>query len=552
MSVAPDNEFTIPPGTIVLDKYRVAESLGIGGMGLVVKAIHTTLETPVAIKFLLPQYTASQEASRRFIREAQAASKIASEHIVRVFDTGSSHPYGPYIVMEFLKGHDLSKHLRSSGPLPLEVAIDFIVQSCHALAEAHAQGIVHRDVKPANLFMVQGSDGPTIKVLDFGISKVIEQTSLEVTKTTAILGSGLYMSPEQMKSSKTVDHRTDVYALGVTLFELLTKTQPFTADSFAELAIKVNMEAPTDLRSLRPDISEELAKVIGLAYAKKADDRYQTVGELAAALVPWASPRTAHRIEALAKREMRRSIGSLPKHLHLSSNPPPIGATTAKQDRPSYPAAVLDSELKIPRPPSLPSASSMGMETFGVSGKKSGRDALTQTGEQSFESEQRRSKSGVGGLVGIGIAVGAVLALGTAGVIFLRSKESGAETPAARLTASANASGSAVAATTATVTSPPTVGVLDAPSSSSPAASASSASAKVGPSAALVATSGPSKSATPSATSTSEPPKTATAEPTAPPTAPPTATATVPPVPIETAAPCKMRDVEGNLIDCPK
>jgi serine/threonine-protein kinase len=134
-----------------------------------------------------------------------------------------------------MQGVDLSRHLRTKGPVTIEDAIDYIVQACLALAEAHAHGIIHRDVKPANLFMLQGAEGVAIKVLDFGISKVAEQTSLEVTKTTAILGSGLYMSPEQMKSSKTVDHRTDVYALGITLFELLTGTQPFTAESFAEL-----------------------------------------------------------------------------------------------------------------------------------------------------------------------------------------------------------------------------------------------------------------------------------------------------------------------------
>ena len=307
-SLHADAEVAIPEGTIVLEKYRVTRTLGVGGMGLVVEATHTQLGTPVAIKFLLPQFAASAEAGRRFVREAQAASKIASEHSVRVFDAGTSQPWGPYIVMEYLEGYDLSRHLRQTGAFAVEVAIDFAVQAALALGEAHANGIVHRDVKPANLFLIEQPDGGhLVKVLDFGISKVVEETtSLEVTKTSAILGSGLYMSPEQMKSSKTVDHRTDIYALGVSLFELLTRTQPYTADSFAELAIKVNMEAPTNIRTLRPDVPPELAAAIERAYAKKADDRYQSMGELALALEPWAASRTRPRIAALAKTETRR------------------------------------------------------------------------------------------------------------------------------------------------------------------------------------------------------------------------------------------------------
>ncbi|NUP05062.1 MAG: serine/threonine protein kinase [Polyangiaceae bacterium] len=560
--MAPDNEFTIPAGTIVLDKYRVVETLGIGGMGLVVKAIHVTLATPVAIKFLLPQYTVSQEASRRFIREAQAASKIASEHIVRVFDTGSSHPHGPYIVMEFLQGDDLSRQLRAKGAFTIETAINFIVQACLALAEAHATGIVHRDIKPANLFMVENAEGPIIKVLDFGISKVVEQTSLEVTKTTAILGSGLYMSPEQMKSSKTVDHRTDVYALGVTLYELLTRTQPFTADSFAELAIKVNMEPPSDIRGFRPDIPPGLAQVIAVAYAKKAEERYQTVGEFAAALTPWAGPRTKMKIEALARREMRRSIGSLPKHLQLTSRPPGpggvgamSGVTTADDAPPSkrsFPPELLDPHPKIPPPPSLPTPSSMGMDTFGLS-QKNRSDAMMQTSEQSVVSIDKRQKSGVSGMLGIGIALGAVLALGGAGFFLLRSG------PAPRVPKPAGATAlvgpAAHASATGTETSLPTnVEVVPTQQDTATTTTAAPSASPSDTGGAKTALPGRLPGTAATATASAAPTHTPTAEPTSPPTSVVTTAPSAPPPPPATTspdAPCKMRDINGNLIDCP-
>src|SRR5262249_33086389 len=158
---------------------------------------------------------------------------------------------------------DLSQMLRAGAKFDVADAVDLIIQAGEALAQAHAHGIIHRDVKPANLFLTKKSDGsPHLKVLDFGISKIVEaaQGDLALTKTTAVLGSGLYMSPEQMKSAKGVDHRTDVYALGVCLYELFTRTQPFTADSFAELCLKVNLEAPDPLRRHRPDLPEELAQ----------------------------------------------------------------------------------------------------------------------------------------------------------------------------------------------------------------------------------------------------------------------------------------------------
>jgi serine/threonine protein kinase len=519
-SAASDSTPGVPPGTVVLEKYRVIRNIGIGGMGVVVSATHTQLGTPVAIKFLLPQYASSAEATRRFLREAQAASKIASEHIVRVFDTGISQPWGPYIVMEFLEGDDLSRRLRQ-GPLSIELAIDFVVQSALALAEAHANGIVHRDVKPANLYVIDRPDGtPLVKVLDFGISKVAEASSMDVTKTQAILGSGLYMSPEQMKSSKAVDHRTDIYALGVTMFELLTRTQPFTAESFAELAIKVATEPPIPLSSLRQDVSLELAAAIERAYAKKPDDRYQSMGEFALALAPWAWPSTRDDIDKLARSETRRGRAPsiIPGVLALTggprSNPPPS----------LYPSGSYG-DIRIPPAPSLPTPSSVGVDTFGLSKKESAPESLQRT-----ELAPPMRKNGV--LLGVGVGVGVLLAAAVAFVVLRGPGEDASaelgDSKTAAPSGEARERGSNEPIVSAAASQEPP------PSSKPPGPSANprvapTTSTPPAPTAAIS-----TASALPSSTNAAVPQ----------PSVPPTASAAP-------KVPCKMLDLDGSTIPCP-
>ena len=220
------------PGTILAGKYRVERIIGQGGMGVVVEAKHITLDERVALKFLLPEYATHPEAAGRFLREAKAAVKIKSEHVARVSDVGTLETGAPYMVMEFLEGRDLSRTLEVNGVLQVEDAVDYVIQGCDALAEAHGYGIVHRDIKPANLFLSKRPNGtPLVKVLDFGISKTVESAIDNLTKTSSSMGSALYMSPEQMQQTRGVDHRTDIYALGITLYELLAGKQPFYADT---------------------------------------------------------------------------------------------------------------------------------------------------------------------------------------------------------------------------------------------------------------------------------------------------------------------------------
>jgi serine/threonine protein kinase len=290
-------------GDVLADKYRIETVLGIGGMGVVVAARHVLLDEKVAIKFLLPEMLANHEAVARFEREARAAVRIKSEHVARVLDVGHLPNGAPYMVMEFLDGGDLSSWLKQRGPLSVEQSLDFVLQACVAVADAHALGIIHRDLKPANLFCVRRSDGQlNIKVLDFGISKIndLNASGMSVTKTSSMMGSPQYMSPEQMRSSKNVDVRTDIWALGVVLFELIVGRPPFVADSVTELAIKIAMEPSPHMSALRSDVPEGLDKVILKCLAKVLNERYQNVAELAWALLPFAPKRATGSVERIA------------------------------------------------------------------------------------------------------------------------------------------------------------------------------------------------------------------------------------------------------------
>src|SRR5215471_6314796 len=229
-------------GDILDGKYRVERVLGSGGMGVVIAAHHMGLDQKVAIKLLLPEVLDDPEAGARFEREARAAAKIKNEHIARVMDVGTLENGSPYMVMEHLEGEDLAERLRREGRLAIEHAVQLVLQTCEVLAEAHGLGIVHRDLKPANLFCLVGPDGDvSIKVLDFGISKVTgpNTSHTTITKTSTLMGSPTYMSPEQIHSARRVDARTDIWSISVILYELLTGRLPFEGDSVPEICLRV-------------------------------------------------------------------------------------------------------------------------------------------------------------------------------------------------------------------------------------------------------------------------------------------------------------------------
>jgi serine/threonine protein kinase len=293
-------------GQILDGKYRVERVLGVGGMGAVVAAHHLQLDTKVAIKFLLPAVLARREGVVRFAREARAAVRITSEHVARVFDVGTLETGAPYIVMEFLEGEDLGSRLEHIGQLPADQAVEFVLQACVAVADAHGLGIVHRDLKPSNLFCIRRSDGQfIIKVVDFGISKFTGSGDLSrdvaMTNTTALMGSPFYMSPEQMQATRDVDARTDIWSLGIILYELLAGRVPFDGDGIAEVYLKVALEAAPPLRAFRPDLPEGLESVILRCLEKDREKRYRNVAELALALLPFAPDRARDSVDRIAR-----------------------------------------------------------------------------------------------------------------------------------------------------------------------------------------------------------------------------------------------------------
>jgi eukaryotic-like serine/threonine-protein kinase len=283
------------PGQVLAGKYRVERVLGAGGMGVVVAATHLELDERVAVKFLNAQGLRNQEVLARFAQEARAASKIKGEHVARTLDVGHLENGVPYLVMEYLDGADLATRLSTQGPLHIDQAVDYVLQACEALAEAHILGIVHRDLKPANLFVTRRPDGTeSVKVLDFGISKVTKATgsmpvvNAAMTALSAVMGSPLYLSPEQTVSARSADARSDIWALGVTLYEILTGWAPFQAGSLPDLYHQIQTQPAPALRNLRPDAPERLQQTVLRCLEKRPEDRFQSISELAMALAEFA------------------------------------------------------------------------------------------------------------------------------------------------------------------------------------------------------------------------------------------------------------------------
>jgi hypothetical protein len=289
-------------GSILGGKYLVEGILGQGGMGIVVAARHIELDQRVAIKCLLAHAQTVPEIVERFTREARAAAKIHGEHVARVIDVGRFEDGSPFMVMEHLRGRDLADELGKNGPLPVADAVRYLLETCEALVQAHALRIVHRDLKPSNLFLAeQPGRRPIVKVLDFGISKVIGLQAGALTKTASVMGTPYYMSPEQLLSSKSVDERSDIWALGVILYELLVGRPPFVAETAPEVVAQVLQNAPVPVTSLRPDVPPGLEVVIDRCMRSKVGERFANVAELAHALVPFAAPEDQDSALAIAR-----------------------------------------------------------------------------------------------------------------------------------------------------------------------------------------------------------------------------------------------------------
>ncbi len=301
-----DNGITI--GQVFLGKYRVDAIIGQGGMGVVAECTHLALNERVAIKMLRQDVLLDQDAVQRFIREAQAAVKLKSEYVARVSDVGTFENGVPYMVMEFLEGHDLGQLLEQRGVFAVPWAAELMLQTAEALAEAHALGIVHRDVKPTNLFVTWRPDGTAlVKVLDFGISKSPMGSDMQLTQTQSLLGTPAYMSPEQMRSARLVDSRSDIWSLGTVFYELLEGRRPFEAESFSEMCVKVAVDAPAPMVNTPPALQQVILKCL----AKTPEQRYPNMGELGRDLIPFVHDQ--HQAQMLVERMgrmLRRGQGS--------------------------------------------------------------------------------------------------------------------------------------------------------------------------------------------------------------------------------------------------
>jgi serine/threonine-protein kinase len=389
-------DFEMAPGTVLGGKYRVDRVLGQGGMGVVLAARHLQLDQPFALKVMLSEYSRHPEAVARFLREARAAVRVQHENVARVTDVSETASGIPFMVMELLEGTDLESLSSSRGPLPIAETVELVLQACAGVAEAHALGIVHRDLKPSNLFLTRRRDGsPLVKVLDFGISKVLDTRDGSLTATSAMIGSPLYMSPEQVRTAKDVDARTDVWSLGAILYELLTGVTPFAADSASAVLAKVVADEPAPPRQHRPDLPLGLQDVVLSCLRKNRDERPRTVEALAQALVPFAdsgltAPAPAHPapngtvsssharsrqvlalvglgtalVVALAAASLQWSgrdddptASTTAVHLSVptaaamtTSDPPATAAAEETSSRPPAPAAPAPSTTRVPAP----------------------------------------------------------------------------------------------------------------------------------------------------------------------------------------------------------
>jgi eukaryotic-like serine/threonine-protein kinase len=323
------------PGEVIAGKYRVEGTVGSGGMGVVLAARHLQLGQAVAIKVLGLALSDERrpEAISRFFREGRAAAALQGDHVVKVHDVGVLDSGMPFMVMELLKGADLSSVLESLQSLSIEQAVECVLQAGDAIAQAHRQGIVHRDLKPSNLFVTERSDGSAlIKVLDFGISKSLNESRVQgdLTTTRTVLGSPFYMSPEQVRDAKNVDNRTDVWALGAILHELLSGHPPFEADTLPGACAAIVADAPPSLRSLRADVPPEIEAIVLRCLEKEPNRRFPRVEELLSALEPFSA-------RALKRQPPRIEIASVRL---VSVVPPPIGVSAATI--PTLPADASD------------------------------------------------------------------------------------------------------------------------------------------------------------------------------------------------------------------
>lgn len=494
-------------GALVAGKYRIVKELGAGGMGSVWQAVHTVTERDFAIKFLHASCASSQSLLARFFQEAKVSGRLRHPSIIEIFDVGTAPELegAPYLVMELLDGASLDVLVRRMGPLPARTVLESIADAARALALAHEKGIVHRDLKPANIFLHRPGTGAIVpKVLDFGISKIAGASgaagapdlSSGLTQTGAVLGSPLYMSPEQAASDKTIDGRSDIHALGVVLWECLVGKPPFSADTYNNLVVQIITGERPRLADAMPAVPASIASIVERAMARRREERFQSAAELADAL-----EREIAALPASTSITARTAAAELFSRLPASSlRPPPSdrahaatvdASTTGGVSVPSARAAMDASPAAYTMPaPQTPSdagrstgktayaatqAAGSESEDLGIAGQRTLAATVAQpeipappAGPRAGAPATSRALLYVGGLVAAVILGGTALFVGTH------------RTPATPATPAAPAAGVSAATIGTDVPPaasppPPAQSIAQAPPTS-PAASASPAS----------------------------------------------------------------------------
>ncbi|MBI2393318.1 MAG: serine/threonine protein kinase [Deltaproteobacteria bacterium] len=482
----PSLDLPVRPGDVIAGKFRVERLLGKGGMGAVVAATHVGFGDKVAIKLLLPKVAADPDLVERFIREGRAARSIRSEHVVQVTDVDRLEGGAPYMVMEHLEGIDLSRRLRRDGTLSVDETVDLVLQACEALAEAHALGIVHRDLKPGNLFLTARRDGTTcLKVLDFGISKGVSQLTPsvdgELTSAAMAMGSPPYTSPEQLRSARSVDARADIWSIGIILFQCLAGKRPFVASDFPSLCACILTAPPPNLRKLRAEVPTGVVAAVQRCLEKEPEHRFQNVGELAAALHPFASKRARLSVERILR--VLAAAGQRVPAIPLSTPPPP----------PDEPETLFRSaDASGPHRPSIPTSPTTSITSLSADISLDADPTILAAPVVAPEKAPQRRRPGAA----LVIAATAVFALGAAFVLAATRAPSTAAQAASTPTTQASAPSAASAQSSAPASAQPSA--HPSADGASPAVATAAASPSMVPPAHVVATSSPAPaSATP-------------------------------------------------------
>ncbi len=475
-------------GEIIDGKYEVQHILGEGGMGAVAKATHLLRRAPVALKFLSPSVLVTPGAVERFLNEAVAASQIDSAHVVTIYDVGKLPSGAPYLVMEYLEGRDLAMVLEQiGGPVETPRAIHFTLQILRAMQAAHAVGIIHRDLKPANCFAIhRDGDDDFIKLFDFGISKIQkpgETKSASLTRTNSALGTPLYMSPEQAKSPRSVDTRTDLYSTAVILYELLTCCTPYYSEAgeLTEILFKLFTADPTPILQVRPDLPPALAEVIHQCLARDLDTRPATAADMAELLAPFADDRSKLIIDRIRHPPPPKKStappggsgqGSLAAFEKMSS---PGSLVIGEGDRRAIGQAATQISVVPPAPPTNQSPPSMVRESGPMGAAAAAQNELdstknsTMTATQALAAGEPTSRFPTG----VVLAIGAALALG--GGIYFTQRHS--PDPLVRDTSPTTSAVVSNAIPIATDSASAATSIAVIPSASTSASAAASASA---------------------------------------------------------------------------